>query len=101
MKHPPRIRLTLCGDGGEGFSDQRHVAVEEIVVSPLTGGENVRRIGYLLVPPEAVPQLGALGILVGLGVFSALEIVGEGAPPVLVLEPRTIRLLKIAAKVLA
>ena len=101
MKQPPPIRLTLCGDSGEGFSDQRHVAVEEIGVNASTGSLDVRRIGYLLVPIEAVQHLGSLGILVGLGVFSSLEIVGDGAPPVLALEPRTIRLLKIAAKVLA
>lgn len=95
MKQPPRVRLTL--DGG-GEPDERYVQVD--VLDELGAG-SARRIGFLSVPGEAVPQLGALGILVGLGVFSSLEIVGEGAPPVLVLEPRTIRLLKIAAKVLA
>ena len=95
MKHPPRIRLTLDGEGEVG---EQHVLVD---VMDELGTGSARRIGFLSVPAEAVPQLGALGIPVGLQVFSSLEIIGEGAPPVLALEPRTIRLLKIAAKVLA
>jgi hypothetical protein len=59
-----------------------------------------REIGFLDVPIEAVPQLGALGVLAGLGVLSSLEIIGDGAPPVYQLSPREARLLKIAAKVL-
>jgi hypothetical protein len=91
----PQIRLTFGGDGGEGEHGKRVVHVDEV-----GGLGGTHRIGYLLVPEEAVPQLGALGVLVGLGVFSSLEFVGEGVPEVLKLEPRMIRLMKIAAKVL-
>jgi hypothetical protein len=91
---PPRIRLTF---GGEGDAGERVIHVDAL---DDVGPGSARRIGYLSVPDVAVPQLGALGVLVGLGVFSSLEIVGEGAPEVLKLEPRMIRLMKIAAKVL-
>jgi hypothetical protein len=104
----PRIRLTVEALNGTFTTDdgeiveinppRRAVLVHEL----MDDGLNVPHyIGVIWLPPEAIPQLGALGVLVGLGVFSSLEIVGEGAPPVLALEPRTIRLLKIAAKVLA
>jgi hypothetical protein len=75
--------------------DERELEVEEVQPDG-----TLRQIGYLAVPREAVPQLGALGVLVGLGVFESLEIVGDGAPPVYQLSPREARLLKIAAKVL-
>lgn len=93
MKNPPRIRLTLDGEGEPG---EEVLQVDELDESGLT----FRRIGYLAVPVEAVPQLGALGVLVGLGVLAHLEIAGDGAPPVYQLSAREARLLKIAAKVL-
>lgn len=94
MTNPPSIRLTLDGEGEPGERTIHVDALDEI------GPGSARRIGYLSVPVEAVPQLGALGVLVGLGVFSALEITGDDAPPVYQLSPREARLLKIAAKVL-
>lgn len=94
MTNPPRIRLTLNGEGDAGEHVLQVDAIDELGVG------SARRIGYLTVPIEAVPQLGALGVLVGLGVLAHLEIVGEGAPPVYQLSPREARLLKIAAKVL-
>lgn len=95
MKNPPQLKLTLDGEGEPG---ERCVLVD---VLEEAGPGSARRIGHLYVPIEAVPQLGALGVLVGLGVLASLTIAGEGAPTVLVLEPRMVRLMKIAAKVLA
>jgi hypothetical protein len=100
VKNPPRVRLTLHGDQFYLDPLQPGEQVLNVIALDELGAGRARRIGCLVVPVEAVPQLGALGVLVGLGVLAHLEIVGDGAPPVYHLSPREARLLKIAAKVL-
>lgn len=93
---PLRIRLAL---GGQVWLGQEQI--ERVIHVFESNGDGTERcIGTLQVPDSAVTQLGALGVLVGLGVFESLAIEGEGAPPVYQLSPREARLLKIAAKVL-
>lgn len=92
---PPHIRLYLLPPlTGADLPGERR-----LLVSVYEGGET-RGIGYLDVPEVAVPQLGALGVLVALGVFASLEFEGKGAPEVLTLDERTVKLIKLAGKVL-
>jgi hypothetical protein len=92
---PPRIRLTIEGP------DVVEPGRVRLAVDELQGEQDTpRRIGFLLVPPELVPQLGGLGVLVTLGAFQSLTITGPDAPTVATLDERTARLVRLAGKIL-
>lgn len=92
---PATIRLE-AGPTVELEAGERHAAIS-IRRDP---AGDFREIGLLKLPAGVVPHLGRLGILCGLGVIGELRIVGEGAPEVVTIGSREIRLLQIAAKLL-
>lgn len=94
---PPRLRLSVVP---AIETDYRTAARPDEVCVLVSDVDADRGLGAVLLPAALVSQLGVLGVLVGLGALTSLEIVGPGAPPVLVIDAKLLRLLKIAAKVL-
>lgn len=92
-----RLRLTIAGTDLIG---QRPGEVG-LYVEEIEPDGTLRALGAIVVPASAVPHLGVLGLLVGLKLIGELEIAGPGAPAPLHLEPRILRLLKLAGKILA
>jgi hypothetical protein len=92
-----RLRLTIADVALVG---QRPGEVG-LYVEEIEPDGTARSLGQLLVPVATVPHLGVFGLLVGLKMIDALAIEGPGAPAPVHLEPRILRLLKLAGKILA